>query len=103
MTLRVVRLVLDQDLRAVHEMRDRVRCKAGECWLFVNSARTMARYGLWNGMLLGYWHHDYYPGQVINADALVDEVGAGLRVRLLVNELDRRRIDRVETERRKAA
>jgi hypothetical protein len=94
--------VLDQDLRAIHEMRDRVRCKPGECWLYVNSSRTMARYGLSNGMLLGYWHHDYYPGQEIDTDSLIAEVGV-LRVRLLLNEVDTRRIDRVKIERRKAA
>ena len=42
-TLTVTRLMLKQDLRAIHKIRAKVRCKPGECWLFINEKETMAR------------------------------------------------------------
>lgn len=42
-TLLVTRVLFKQDLRHVHSLRDQVKCKAGECWMFVNGAETMAR------------------------------------------------------------
>ena len=100
-TLRVVKVLLDQDLRQIHTMRERVRCKDGECWLFINSALSMARIGLGNGMLLGYWHHDYYPGEEIDPNALIEQIGA-LRLRLVINADDQRRIGKFEVIRKAA-
>jgi hypothetical protein len=101
-TIRIVRVHLGEDLRATHALRARVRCRAGEAELFINTAETIARIGFSNGTLLGYWHEDYYPGQAIDTDSLIEELQT-LRLRLVVSDSDRGRIDGIEIERKKAA
>lgn len=100
-TLKVVRVLFEQDLRQVHALRSKVKCKQGECWLFINTALTMARVGLGNGILLGYWHHDYYPGEQIDPEVLIEEMGH-LRLRLTIDAEDQRRILQLEVLRKAA-
>ena len=70
--LTVTKVLLDQDLRRTHKMRDSANVKPGQCWVYVNTARTMARAvgKRWKGgggVMLSVWAP---KGEVIDVTTL---------------------------------
>ena len=82
MTLTVTRLMFNQDLRSIHKIRSRVRCKQGECWLFINGAETMARIVDHRQSVHCYWAPE---GHKIDVGLLTDLVSA-LRLELRIGQ-----------------
>lgn len=76
--IKVTKVVTEHDMRGVHKSRALVHCRAGEAWLFVNRARTIAR-------LVDVTHsiHGYYApkGEVFDLPKLQAMVAA-FRLRL---------------------
>lgn len=76
--IKVTKVVTEHDMRGIHKPRATVRCRAGEAWLFVNRARTIAR-------LVDTTHsiHSYYApkGEVFDLPKLQLMVAA-MRLRL---------------------
>jgi hypothetical protein len=71
-TLTATKVLLDQDLRRTHKMRDSAKVKPGQCWVYVNRARTMARavgrsYARGGGTMLSVWAP---KGEVIDVPTL---------------------------------
>ena len=69
----VTKVINNTDMRGVHKLRAKVRCRPGEAWLFFNKAFTMAR-------LVDSVHgvHTYYApkGQLFDFHAVATAVAA---------------------------
>lgn len=76
--IKVTKVVTEHDMRGIHKSRTAVRCGAGEAWLYINKARTIAR-------LVDTTHsiHGYYApkGEVFDLPKLQAMVAA-FRLRL---------------------
>ena len=81
--LTATKVILDADLRRTRRMRDSVNVKSGQCWVYVNKARTMARAvgKKWKGgggVILSVWTP---KGEVIDVPTLQALV-RGFKLRL---------------------
>ncbi len=105
-TLTATKVFVDQDLRRTHRMRDAASgIRRGQCWIYVNTARTMARIVGRNlrphgGVMISVWAPD---GEEIDV-AMLQRLVSGFRLLISVSERDGARIEKEEyVERRRAA
>jgi hypothetical protein len=104
-TLIATKVLLDQDLRRTHRMRDAGRnIRTGQCWVYVNTARTMFRavgksHRPHGGTMISGWAAD---GEEVDVDLLQKLVG-GMRLRLNFTEDQEADINGEERPRRRQA
>jgi hypothetical protein len=90
--LTATKVVLDADLRRTHRLRDLGRnVKAGQCWVYVNTARTMFRavgrsQRPNGGTMISGWAVDGEEVDVENLQRLV--AGLLLRINFSVDQED---------------
>ena len=99
--VRITRVLLKEDLRQIHAIRRRVKCKTGEAWVLVNTAGTMAAIV---DSARGFHRYWAPKGQLIDT-AMLQEMAGALYLNLEFHKGRGKvaRLDRVRTERRKAA
>ena len=78
--LLITRVTFDADLRAIHKIRARVRCKKGEGWLYVNAKESMARIVDHSTSVHSYWAPKGAKIDVALLTELVDSLQLTLRL-----------------------